>query len=105
MVVQEKGVVLIISGLRFMDSRTRRRGAQTSWPVRDFASGEMLTATAMASFQDEISRAVVVALFLPLIILFQHRVANQARRHALKTLRLCCRSKRFWDATKSFTIS
>src|SRR5215831_18811560 len=30
--------------------------------------GEMLTATAMASFQDEIARAVVLALFLPLII-------------------------------------
>src|SRR5437879_3468504 len=30
--------------------------------------GEMLTATAMATFQDEIARAVVLALFLPLII-------------------------------------
>jgi magnesium transporter len=30
--------------------------------------GEMLTATAMASFQDEIAKAVVLALFLPLII-------------------------------------
>src|SRR5205085_10568711 len=29
--------------------------------------GEMLTATAMSSFQDEIARAVVLALFLPLI--------------------------------------
>src|SRR5690349_1225788 len=30
--------------------------------------GEMLTATAMSSFQDEIAKAVVLALFLPLII-------------------------------------
>ena len=30
--------------------------------------GEMLTATAMASYQDEIAKAVVLALFLPLII-------------------------------------
>src|SRR5437667_517218 len=30
--------------------------------------GEMLTATAMANYQDEIARAVVLALFLPLII-------------------------------------
>jgi magnesium transporter len=30
--------------------------------------GEMLTATAMATFQDEIAKAVVLALFLPLII-------------------------------------
>jgi magnesium transporter len=30
--------------------------------------GEMLTATAMAYFQDEITRAVVLALFVPLII-------------------------------------
>jgi magnesium transporter len=30
--------------------------------------GEMLTATAMTFFQDEISKAVVLALFVPLII-------------------------------------
>src|SRR5437899_5779445 len=30
--------------------------------------GEMLTATAMANYQDEIAKAVVLALFLPLII-------------------------------------
>src|SRR5450432_3583523 len=30
--------------------------------------GEMLTATAMSSYQDEIAKAVVLALFLPLII-------------------------------------
>src|SRR5262249_60248722 len=30
--------------------------------------GEMLTATAMGRFQDEIARAVVLALFVPLII-------------------------------------
>jgi magnesium transporter len=31
--------------------------------------GWMLTATAMAYFQDEVARAVVLSLFVPLIIL------------------------------------
>ena len=30
--------------------------------------GEMLTATAMGAFEDEIEKAVVLALFVPLII-------------------------------------
>mgnify|MGYP003694658203 CR=1 FL=1 len=38
------------------------------WLVVLFLLGEMLTATAMAYFQDEIARAVVLALFVPLII-------------------------------------
>src|SRR5205807_9591963 len=53
----------------------------------------MLTATAMASFQDEIARAVVVALFLPLIISSGGNSGSQAstliiRAMALGELRL-----------------
>lgn len=36
--------------------------------------GEMLTATAMSYFEEEISRAVVLALFLPLIILQRRKL-------------------------------
>src|SRR5690606_26425058 len=38
-----------------------------SWLIILFL-GEMLTATAMGFFQDEIAKAVVLALFVPLII-------------------------------------
>src|SRR6184192_1082870 len=55
--------------------------------------GEMLTATAMASFQDEIAKAVVLALFLPLIISSGGNSGSQAstliiRAMALGELRL-----------------
>ena len=33
-----------------------------------FVSRRMLTATAMANYQDELAKALVLALFLPLII-------------------------------------
>src|SRR6267154_5359431 len=55
--------------------------------------GEMLTATAMATFQDEIAKAVVLALFLPLIISSGGNSGSQAstliiRAMALGELRL-----------------
>jgi len=40
---------------------------RASWLVLLFV-GEMLTATAMGQFEDEIAKAVVLALFVPLII-------------------------------------
>ena len=64
-------------------ARRRRRGASTSptWRCRFWTMvrkragwlvilflGEMLTATAMGYFEDEIEKAVVLALFVPLII-------------------------------------
>jgi magnesium transporter len=55
--------------------------------------GEMLTATAMGAFEDEISHAVVLALFIPLIISSGGNSGSQAstlviRALALKELRL-----------------
>lgn len=55
--------------------------------------GEMLTATAMGHFEDEISRAVVLALFVPLIISSGGNSGSQAtsliiRAMALREVRL-----------------
>ena len=55
--------------------------------------GEMLTATAMGYYEDEISRAVVLALFVPLIISSGGNSGSQAstlviRAMALKEIRL-----------------
>lgn len=55
--------------------------------------GEMLTASAMGYFQDEIARAIVLALFIPLIISSGGNSGSQAstliiRALALKEIRL-----------------
>src|SRR5437870_9595351 len=50
--------------------------------------GEMLTATAMAYFADEISRAVVLALFLPLIISSGGNSGSQATTLVIRALSL-----------------
>src|SRR5438067_5158192 len=50
--------------------------------------GEMLTATAMASFQDEIARAVVLALFLPLIISSGGNSGSQASTLIVRAMAL-----------------
>jgi magnesium transporter len=48
--------------------------------------GEMLTATALAFFEDEISRAVVLALFLPLIISSGGNSGSQASTLVIRAL-------------------
>ena len=50
--------------------------------------GEMLTATAMATFQDEIARAVVLALFLPLIISTGGNSGSQASTLIVRAMAL-----------------
>src|SRR5437868_4411731 len=50
--------------------------------------GEMLTATAMATFQDEIARAVVLALFLPLIISSGGNSGSQASTLIVRAMAL-----------------
>jgi magnesium transporter len=50
--------------------------------------GEMLTATAMATFQDEIARAVVLALFLPLIISSGGNSGSQASTLIIRAMAL-----------------
>ncbi len=50
--------------------------------------GEMLTATAMASFEDEIARAVVLALFVPLIISSGGNSGSQATTLVIRAMAL-----------------
>ncbi|MEO7103498.1 MAG: magnesium transporter [Gemmatimonadaceae bacterium] len=50
--------------------------------------GEMLTATAMGHFQDEIARAVVLALFIPLIISSGGNSGSQATSLIIRALAL-----------------
>ncbi len=48
--------------------------------------GEMLTATAMGFFEQEIARAVVLALFVPLIISSGGNSGSQASTLVIRTL-------------------
>jgi magnesium transporter len=50
--------------------------------------GEMLTATAMANFEDEIARAVVLALFVPLIISSGGNAGSQASTLVIRAMAL-----------------
>jgi magnesium transporter len=50
--------------------------------------GEMLTATAMATYQDEIAKAVVLALFLPLIISSGGNSGSQASTLIIRAMAL-----------------
>ena len=65
-------------------SMVRRRA---SWLVVLFL-GEMLTATAMAFFEKEIQRAVVLALFVPLIISSGGNSGSQAATLVIRALAL-----------------
>ena len=62
----------------------RKRGG---WLVILFIS-EMLTATAMSFFEDEIARAVVLALFVPLIISSGGNSGSQASTLIIRALAL-----------------
>lgn len=50
--------------------------------------GEMLTATAMSVFQDEISRAIILTLFIPLIISSGGNSGSQAATLVIRALSL-----------------
>ena len=60
---------------------------RASWLVILFV-GEMLTATAMAYFEAEIARAVVLALFVPLIISSGGNSGSQAATLIIRALAL-----------------
>lgn len=62
----------------------RKRGG---WLAALFV-GEMLTATAMAFFEDEIARAVVLALFVPLIISSGGNSGSQASTLVIRAMAL-----------------
>jgi magnesium transporter len=71
--------------MRITFSRLVRKRA--SWLVILFL-GEMLTATAMGFFEAEISRAVVLALFVPLIISSGGNSGSQASTLVIRALAL-----------------
>src|SRR4029078_10572958 len=58
---------------------------RASWLVILFV-GEMLTATAMGFFQNELARAVVLALFIPLIISSGGNSGSQAATLIIRAL-------------------
>ncbi|MBE0617715.1 MAG: magnesium transporter [Proteobacteria bacterium] len=58
--------------------------------------GEMLTATAMGHFEDEIARAVVLALFVPLIISSGGNAGSQASTLVIRAMALNEVSLRDW---------
>jgi len=60
---------------------------RASWLVILFV-GEMLTATAMGFFEDEIAKAVVLALFVPLIISSGGNSGSQAATLIVRALAL-----------------
>jgi magnesium transporter len=60
---------------------------RASWLVVLFI-GEMLTATAMGFFEDEIARAVVLALFVPLVISSGGNAGSQAATLVIRALAL-----------------
>ena len=55
--------------------------------------GEMLTATAMGHFESEIERAVVLALFIPLIISSGRQLRAARRRRSSSAPWRCARSR------------
>ncbi|BDG04079.1 magnesium transporter [Anaeromyxobacter oryzae] len=65
----------------------RMVGKRAGWLAALFL-GEMLTATAMARFEDEIARAVVLALFVPLIISSGGNSGSQATTLVIRAMAL-----------------
>src|SRR5438128_1855002 len=68
---------------------------RAGWLVTLFL-GEVLTATAMANYQDEIARAVVLALFLPLIISSGGNSGSQASTLIVRAMALGEVTRRDW---------
>ena len=66
---------------------TRMLQKRAGWLTALFI-GEMLTATAMGAFEQEISRAVVLALFVPLIISSGGNSGSQASTLVIRALAL-----------------
>jgi magnesium transporter len=66
-------------------SETRMIGKRAGWLVI-LLLGEMLTATAMGFFEQEIARAVVLALFVPLIISSGGNSGSQASTLVIRAL-------------------
>jgi magnesium transporter len=68
--------------------------------------GEMLTATAMAYFEDEIARAVVLALFVPLIISSGGNSGSQASTLVIRAMALGeVRLRDWWRVSRREVIT
>jgi magnesium transporter len=85
--IQKIGGTQVLGGpylsIPFADMVKKRVG----WLAALFV-GEMLTATAMAYFEDEIARAVVLALFVPLIISSGGNSGSQASTLVIRAMAL-----------------
>jgi magnesium transporter len=77
--------------VRFLEMLRKRGG----WLAVLFL-GEMLTATAMSHFEDQIARAVVLALFVPLIISSGGNSGSQATSLLIRSLALREMGLRDW---------
>jgi len=80
-------------------------GKRAGWLVILFI-GEMLTASAMAFFEDEISKAVVLALFVPLIISSGGNSGSQAATLIIRAMALGeVTLERWWDVIRREFLS
>jgi magnesium transporter len=78
---------------------------RAGWLAVLFA-GEMLTATAMAFFQEEIARAVVLALFIPLIISSGGNAGSQATTLVIRAMALGeVRPRQWWRVLSKEVVS
>jgi magnesium transporter len=85
----------------FLELMRKRAG----WLVVLFL-GEMLTATALGYFEDEISKAVVLALFLPLIISSGGNAGSQASTLVIRAMALGeVKLKDWWKIVKLEVLS
>ncbi|NDC38503.1 MAG: magnesium transporter [Proteobacteria bacterium] len=72
----------------YLDTTLPRMVQKRAYWLSGLFVGEMLTATAMGYFQDEISKAVVLALFIPLIISSGGNSGSQASTLVIRSLAL-----------------
>lgn len=85
----------------FLDLMRKRAG----WLVILFL-GEMLTATALGYFEDEIAKAVVLALFLPLIISSGGNAGSQASTLVIRAMALGeVKLRDWWKIVKREVLS
>ena len=85
--IQKIGGVATLEGPYLQVSLLRMIQKRAGWLAALFL-GEMLTATAMGQFQAEIARAVVLALFVPLIISSGGNSGSQATTLVIRAMAL-----------------
>jgi magnesium transporter len=85
--IQKFGGMEALDAPYFEVAFTRMVKKRAGWLAALFL-GEMLTATAMAYFEDEIARAVVLALFVPLIISSGGNSGSQASTLVIRAMAL-----------------